>query len=120
MNNASRDFGQRYPMNQEQVKRPPPMGERYDPEPYWRQEQSAPRQSRPQELNNGQTKEQFVAEMLARPSNVESGPGRPQARPRQHQDASPAQGRLQSAVSEVSISCCRQIVRTDIIAASLV
>ncbi|KAG0546050.1 hypothetical protein BDA96_02G414600 [Sorghum bicolor] len=100
MNNASRDFGQRYPMNQEQVRRPPPMGQRYDPEPYWRQEQSAPRQSRPQELSNGQTKEQFVAEMLARPSNVESGPGRPQARPRQHQDASPAQGRSQSAVSE--------------------
>ncbi|CAD6216911.1 unnamed protein product [Miscanthus lutarioriparius] len=104
MNNASRDFGQRYPMNEEPVRRPPPMGQRYDPEPYCRQEQSALRQSRPQELSNGQTKEQFVAEMLARPSNVESGPGRPLARPRQHQDASPAQGRSQSAVSEKPVA----------------
>ena len=63
-----------------------------------------------------QTKEQFVLEMLARPPNAESGPGRPQARPRQHQDASPAQGRTQSAPSEVSISGCQQIVRTYFIA----
>ncbi|KAF8679123.1 hypothetical protein HU200_045887 [Digitaria exilis] len=87
-------------MSQEPVRRPAPMGQRYDPDPYWRQEQSVTRQSRPQELSNGQTKEQFVAEMLARPSNAESGPGRPQARPRQHQDASPAQGRPQSASFE--------------------
>lgn len=100
MNNTSRDCGQRYPMNQEPTRRPPPTGQRYDPEPYWRQEQSTMRQSRPQELSSGQTKEQFVAEMLARPSNPESGPGRPQARPRQHQEASPAQGRPQSASSE--------------------
>lgn len=92
MSNAGRDCGQRYPMNQETVRRP---------QPYWRQEQPATRQPRPQELSNGQTKEQFVAEMLARPSNAESGPGRPQARPRQqHQDASPAHGRLQPAPSE--------------------
>ncbi|KAF8668913.1 hypothetical protein HU200_052119 [Digitaria exilis] len=100
MNNIGRDSGQRYPMSQEPVRRPAPMGQRYDPDPYWRQEQSVTRQSRPQELSNGQTKEQFVAEMLARPSNAESGPGRPQARPRQHQDASPAQGRPQSASFE--------------------
>ncbi|CAN6206266.1 unnamed protein product [Urochloa humidicola] len=100
MNNTGRDSGQRYPMNQEPARRPPSMGQRYDPDPYWRQEQPAMRQPRPQELSNGQTKEQFVAEMLARPSNAESGPGRPQARPRQHQEASPAQGRPQSASSE--------------------
>ncbi|CAN6169004.1 unnamed protein product [Urochloa humidicola] len=99
MNNTGRDSSQRYLMNQEAARRPPSMGQRYDPDPYWMQEQSAMpmRQSRPQELSNGQTKEQFVAEMLARPSNVESGPGRPQARPRQHQEASPAQGRPQSS-----------------------
>uniref|UniRef100_A0A804MTG0 TFIIS N-terminal domain-containing protein n=2 Tax=Zea mays TaxID=4577 RepID=A0A804MTG0_MAIZE len=95
MTNDSRDCGQRYPMmNQEPARRPPPMGQRYDPEPCWRQ-------SRPQELSNGQTKEQFVAEMLARPSSVESGPGRPQARPRQqHQDTPAAQARPQPAASE--------------------
>jgi len=100
-NTGGSDCGQRYPTNQEPARRPP-MGQRYDSDPYWRQEHSAVRQSRPQELSNGQTKEEFVAEMLARPSNAESGPGRPQARPRQHQDASPAQGRTQSAPSEKS------------------
>ncbi|KAJ1292132.1 hypothetical protein BS78_02G369100 [Paspalum vaginatum] len=102
MSNAGRDFGQR--MNQEPARRPQPMGQRYDPDPYWRQEQPAMRQARPQEMSNGQTKEQFVAEMLARPSNTESGPGRPQARPRQQQDASPAHGRPQSAPSEKSVA----------------
>jgi hypothetical protein len=92
------------------------MGQRYDPDPYCSQEHTAMRQSRPQELSNGQTKEQFVAEMLARPSNAESGPGRPQARPRQHQHASPAQGRPQSVPSEVSVSGCQQIVRSYFIA----
>jgi hypothetical protein len=92
------------------------MGQRYDPDPYWRQEQPAMKQSRPQELSNGQTKEQFVAEMLARPSNAEFGPGRPQARPRQHQDGSPAQSRPQSALSEVSILCCQQSAHTLIAA----
>ncbi|OEL33570.1 hypothetical protein BAE44_0005411 [Dichanthelium oligosanthes] len=100
MNSTGRDCGQRYPPNQEPARRPPPMGQRYDPESYWRQEQSAMRQSRPQEMSNGQAKEQFVAEMLARPSNPESGPGRPQERPRQHPEASPAQGRPQSVSSE--------------------
>jgi hypothetical protein len=104
MTNDSRDCGQRYPMmNQEPARRPPPMGQRYDPEPCWRQ--SRP----PQELSTGQTKEQFVAEMLARPSSVESGPGRPQARPRQqHQDTPAAQARPQPAASEVSVSCLRR------------
>ena len=114
-NTGGSDCGQRYPTNQEPARRPP-MGQRYDSDPYWRQEHSAVRQSRPQELSNGQTKEEFVAEMLARPSNAESGPGRPQARPRQHQDDSPAQGRTQSAPSEVSISGCQQIVCTYFIA----
>lgn len=100
MNNSGRDCGQQYPINQEPARRPPSMGQLYDPEPYWRQEQPAMKQSRPQELSNGQKKEQFVAEMLARPSNAELGPGRPQARPRQHQESSPAQGRPQSASSE--------------------
>jgi len=114
-NTGGSDCGQRYPTNQEPARRPP-VGQRYDSDPYWRQEHSAVRQSRPQELSNGQTKEEFVAEMLARPSNAESGPGRPQARPRQHQDDSPAQGRTQSAPSEVSISGCQQIVCTYFIA----
>lgn len=102
LNSAGRDCGQRYPMSQEPVRRPQPTGQRSDPDPYWRQEQPAMRQARPQELSNGQTKEQFVAEMLARPSIAESGPGRPQARPRQqqHQDASPAQGRPQPSPFE--------------------
>ncbi|KAK8460944.1 hypothetical protein SEVIR_2G422200v4 [Setaria viridis] len=117
MNNSGRDCGQQYPINQEPARRPPSMGQLYDPEPYWRQEQPAMKQSRPQELSNGQKKEQFVAEMLARPSNAELGPGRPQARPRQHQESSPAQGRPQSASSEVSISCCQQTVHTYLIAA---
>jgi len=87
-NTGGRDCG--YPTNQEPARRPPPMGQRYDSDPYWRQEHTVMRP----------TKEQFVLEMLARPPNAESGPGRPQARPRQHQDASPAQGRTQSAPSE--------------------
>jgi hypothetical protein len=116
MNNTDRDRGQQYPINQEPARRPPQMGQRYDPDPYCSQEHTAMRQSRPQELSNGQTKEQFVAEMLARPSNAESGPGRPQARPRQHQHASPAQGRPQSVPSEVSVSGCQQIVRSYFIA----
>lgn len=88
VNNTSRDCGERYPSNQEPARRPPPMGQqRYDdPGPCWRQEPSS-----------GQTKEQFVAEMLARPSSAAgSGPGRPQqARPRQQRQedaSSPAQG----------------------------
>jgi len=88
VNNTSRDCGERYPSNQETARRPPPMGQqRYDdPGPCWRQEPSS-----------GQTKEQFVAEMLARPSSAAgSGPGRPQqARPRQQRQedaSSPAQG----------------------------
>lgn len=77
------------------------MGQqRYDdPGPCWRQEPSS-----------GQTKEQFVAEMLARPSSAAgSGPGRPQqARPRQQRQedaSSPAQGSRpqSSAASDVSI-----------------
>ncbi|KAL6657497.1 hypothetical protein ACP70R_005277 [Stipagrostis hirtigluma subsp. patula] len=93
-NNTGRDGSQRYPMNQEPVRRPAPIGQYYDPDQGWRQEQSALRQS----------KEQFVAEMLGRPSNTESGPGRPQARPRQHQDASPAQGRPPSTPSDKPVS----------------
>ncbi|KAL6841889.1 hypothetical protein ACP4OV_028401 [Aristida adscensionis] len=93
-NSAGRDGGQRFPMNQEPVRRPTPTGQRYDPEPSWRQEQTAMKQS----------KEKFVAEMLARPSNTESGPGRPQARPRQHQAASPAQGRLPPTPSDKPVS----------------
>ncbi|NP_001170689.1 uncharacterized LOC100384760 [Zea mays] len=88
VNNTSRDCGERYPSNQGgPARRPPPMGQqRYDPGPCWRQEPSS-----------GQTKEQFVAEMLARPSSAAgSGPGRPQqARPRQQRQedaSSPAQG----------------------------
>lgn len=78
------------------------MGQqRYDPGPCWTQEPSS-----------GQTKEQFVAEMLARPSSAAgtgSGPGRPQqARPRQQRQedaSSPAQGSRpqSSAASDVSI-----------------
>jgi hypothetical protein len=75
-------------MNREPVRRPPSVGLRGDPEQSWRQEQSV-------------SKEQFVTEMLARPSNAESGQGRPQAKPRPHHDASPAQGRPQSDVSIV-------------------
>ncbi|XP_062187372.1 probable mediator of RNA polymerase II transcription subunit 26b isoform X2 [Phragmites australis] len=81
-NNAGRDDGQQYPMNHEPVRRSTPMGQRYDQERCWRQEQSVIRQSQPQELNNG----------------------RPQVRPRPHQDASPAQGRLQSTPSDKPVS----------------
>jgi hypothetical protein len=70
-------------MNHEPVRRPPSVGLRGDPEQSCRQEQSV-------------SKEQFVAEMLARPSNAESGRVRPQTKPRPHHDASPAQGRPQS------------------------
>jgi hypothetical protein len=80
--------GQLYPMNHEPVRRPPSVGLRGDPEQSCRQEQSV-------------SKEQFVAEMLARPSNAESGRVRPQTKPRPHHDASPAQGRPQSDVSIV-------------------
>ncbi|KAL5198863.1 hypothetical protein ABZP36_002375 [Zizania latifolia] len=101
MNNGARDNGQLYTRNQEPARRPlPPTPQQYDPDQSWRQEQSAMRQSRPQELRNGQTKEQFIASMLARPSNPESGLGRPQPRPKQHQDASPAHGRLQPMPSD--------------------
>jgi hypothetical protein len=83
-------------MNREPVRRPPSVG---DPGQSWRQEQSV-------------SKEQFVAEMLSRPSNAESesGRGRPQvARPRSRRDASPAaQGRPQSAPPDVSIILCQQ------------
>ncbi|KAM0872782.1 hypothetical protein ACQ4PT_038490 [Festuca glaucescens] len=95
----TRNSGQRYPGNQEPIRRPPqPMAQQYDPDQSWRQEQSATRQSWPQELTNGQTREQFIATMLARPSCAESGPGRPQVRPKQQQGASPAQGKPQQPV----------------------
>ncbi|KAM0887604.1 hypothetical protein ACQ4PT_028910 [Festuca glaucescens] len=98
----TRNSGQRYPGNQEPIRRPPqPMAQQYDPDQSWRQEQSAARQSRPQELTNGQTREQFIATMLARPSScAELGPGRPQARPKQQQGALPAQGKPQPAPSD--------------------
>ncbi|KAG8079554.1 hypothetical protein GUJ93_ZPchr0007g6174 [Zizania palustris] len=103
-NNGARDNGRRYTRNQEPARRPlPPTAQQYDPDQSWRQEQSAMKQSRPQELGNGQTKEQFIASMLARPSNPGSSLGRPQPRPKQHQDASPAHGRLQPMPSDVSI-----------------
>uniref|UniRef100_A0ACD5WTS3 Uncharacterized protein n=1 Tax=Avena sativa TaxID=4498 RepID=A0ACD5WTS3_AVESA len=100
--NTRNNGGQRYTGSQEQIRRPPqPTAQQYDPDQSWRQEQSATRQSRPQELTNGQTREQFIATMLARPSCAESGPGRPQARPKQqHPGASPAQGKPQSAPSD--------------------
>uniref|UniRef100_A0A0E0LNZ2 TFIIS N-terminal domain-containing protein n=1 Tax=Oryza punctata TaxID=4537 RepID=A0A0E0LNZ2_ORYPU len=98
--NGGRD-SRLYTRNQEPARRPlPPMAQQYDPDQSWKQEQSAMRQSRPQELSNGQTREQFIATMLARPSNPESGPGRPQLRTKQHQDASPAQGRSQPMPSD--------------------
>ncbi|KAK3125853.1 hypothetical protein QOZ80_7BG0610530 [Eleusine coracana subsp. coracana] len=84
---AGRDGGQRYPMNNEPARRPPSVGLYRDPEQSWRQEQSV-------------TKEQFVAEVLGRPSNAEPARGRPQARPRPQRDASPAQGRPQSTSSD--------------------
>uniref|UniRef100_A0A0E0ANE0 TFIIS N-terminal domain-containing protein n=1 Tax=Oryza glumipatula TaxID=40148 RepID=A0A0E0ANE0_9ORYZ len=99
--NGGRDNGRLYTRNQEPARRPlPPVAQQYDPDQSWKQEQSAMRQSRPQELSNGQTREQFIAAMLARPSNPESGPGRPQPRTKQHQDASPAQGRSQPMPSD--------------------
>lgn len=97
----TRNSGQRYPGSQEQIRRPPqPNAQHYDPDQSWRQEQSAARQSRPQELTNGQTREQFIATMLARPSCAESGPGRPQVRSKQQQGASPAQGKPQQVPSD--------------------
>uniref|UniRef100_A0ACD5UKZ8 Uncharacterized protein n=1 Tax=Avena sativa TaxID=4498 RepID=A0ACD5UKZ8_AVESA len=102
--NTRNNGQQRYTGSQEQIRRPPqPMAQQYDPDQSWRQEQSATRQSRPQEVTNGQTREQFIATMLARPSCAESGPGRPQGRPKQQQQqpgASPAQGKPQSAPSD--------------------
>jgi hypothetical protein len=87
------------------------MAQQYDPEQSWRQEQSAARQSRPQELTNGQTREQFIATMLARPSScAESGPGRPQVRPKQQQGALSTQGKPQPAPSDVSIFHCEQLM----------
>jgi hypothetical protein len=50
--------------------------------------------------------------MLARPSCAESGPGRPQVRPKQQQGASPAQGKPQPVPSDVSILHCEQ--HTDV------
>uniref|UniRef100_J3MNH7 TFIIS N-terminal domain-containing protein n=1 Tax=Oryza brachyantha TaxID=4533 RepID=J3MNH7_ORYBR len=92
--NSGKDNSRMYTRNQEPARRPlPPMTQQYDPDQSWKQEQSAMRQSRPQELSNGQTREQFIATMLARPSNPEPVPGRTQPRPKQHQDASPAQGK---------------------------
>ncbi|TVU37531.1 hypothetical protein EJB05_10850 [Eragrostis curvula] len=85
-NDADMNGGQRYSMNHEPLRRPSSVGLRSDPDQSWR-EQSV-------------KKEQFVAEMLARPSNAESGRGRPQARSKPHHDASPAQGRAQSAPSD--------------------
>ncbi|CAM0907020.1 unnamed protein product [Alopecurus aequalis] len=100
--NSTRNNGQRYQGSQEPIRRQPqPIAQQYDPDQSWRQEQSAARQSRPQELTNGQTREQFIAAMLARPSGAESGPGRPQVvRFKQQQGASPAQGKPQSVPSE--------------------
>ncbi|VAH43247.1 unnamed protein product [Triticum turgidum subsp. durum] len=95
---------QRHPGSQEPIRRPPqPVAQQYDPDQSWRQEQSAARQSRPQEMANGQTREQFIAAMLAKPSSAESGRGRPQVRPKQQQGASPAHGRPQPVPSDVSI-----------------
>ncbi|KAM3364356.1 hypothetical protein ACQJBY_014601 [Aegilops geniculata] len=97
----TRNSVQRHPGSQEPIRRPPqPVAQQYDPDQSWRQEQSAARQSRPQELANGQTREQFIAAMLAKPSSAESGRGRPQVRPKQQQGASPAQGRPQPVPSD--------------------
>lgn len=117
--NGGRDNGRLYTRNQEPARRPlPPVAQQYDPDQSWKQEQSAMRQSRPQELSNGQTREQFIAAMLARPSNPESGPGRPQPRTKQYQDASPARGRSQPMPSDVSILLYRQNIHAYLIDAN--
>ncbi|RCV44682.1 hypothetical protein SETIT_9G394500v2 [Setaria italica] len=96
------------PPNQEPVRKQSPMGQWYDPEQNWRLDQSAMKQSRPNEPFNWQTKHQPNPGAQGKPSNAAFGPGRPQMmrlelkgsemRPKQEQDVSVAQRRLKPTV----------------------
>lgn len=102
------------PPNQEPVRKQSPMGQWYDPEQNWRLDQSAMKQSRPNEPFNWQTKHQPNPVAQGKPSNAAFGPGRPQMthlelkgsemRLKPEQDVSVAQRRLKPTMPKVSMT----------------
>uniref|UniRef100_A0A0A8Y843 TFIIS N-terminal domain-containing protein n=1 Tax=Arundo donax TaxID=35708 RepID=A0A0A8Y843_ARUDO len=104
----AKERGQCYPANQESVKKQSPMGQWYDPEQNWRLDQSAVKQSRPNEQFNWETRQKSNTRAQGKPSSAAFGPGRPQMlhleprgsemRATQQQDGSVAQRRLKPSM----------------------
>uniref|UniRef100_A0A0A9E2W0 Uncharacterized protein n=1 Tax=Arundo donax TaxID=35708 RepID=A0A0A9E2W0_ARUDO len=104
----AKERGQCYPANQESVKKQSPMGQWYDPEQNWRLDQSAVKQSRPNEQFNWETRQKSNTRAQGKPSSAAFGPGRPQMlhleprgsemRATQQQDGSVAQRRLKPSI----------------------
>ncbi|XP_062213417.1 probable mediator of RNA polymerase II transcription subunit 26c [Phragmites australis] len=67
-----------YPANQESVNKQSPMDQCYDPEQNWRLDQSAVKQSQPNEPFNCETRQQSNTGEQGKPSSAAFGLGRPQ------------------------------------------
>ncbi|KAG0550992.1 hypothetical protein BDA96_01G385500 [Sorghum bicolor] len=99
----AKDGGQCNPASQESVNKQSPPGQWYDPEQNWKVDQSAMKQSRPNEAFNWQTRQQSNSGAQVKASSAAFGPGRPQmshtgpkcseVKPKQQQDISVAQRR---------------------------
>ncbi|XP_066350652.1 probable mediator of RNA polymerase II transcription subunit 26b isoform X2 [Miscanthus floridulus] len=99
----AKDGGQCNPASQESVNKQSPTGQWYDPEQNWKLDQSAMKQSRPNEAFNWQTRQQSNPGAQVKMSSAAFGPGRPQmshmgpkcseVKPKQQQDVSVAQRR---------------------------
>ncbi|XP_066388042.1 probable mediator of RNA polymerase II transcription subunit 26b isoform X2 [Miscanthus floridulus] len=100
----AKDGGQCNPASQESVNKQSPTGQWYDPEQNWKLDQSAMKQSRPNEAFNWQTRQQSNSGAQVKASSAAFGPGRPQmshhtgpkcseVKPKQQQDVSVAQRR---------------------------
>lgn len=99
----AKDGGQCNPASQESVNKQSHTEQWYDPEQNWKLDQSAMKQSRPNEAFNWQTRKQSNSGAQVKASSAAFGPGRPQlshmgpkcseVKPKQQQDVSVAQRR---------------------------
>jgi hypothetical protein len=109
----AKDGGQCNPASQESVNKQSHTEQWYDPEQNWKLDQSAMKQSRPNEAFNWQTRKQSNSGAQVKASSAAFGPGRPQlshmgpkcseVKPKQQQDVSVAQRRPKPTMPKVSV-----------------